>query len=106
MRTAMPDGRSRAQHLAEVAEKLPDARAALVPPPVDPADAWLLPAFDALEASRAVGLGGPRPLAWGEVESWLRVTGTPVTHEEVVTLRAMDQATLAHAHAAMQAGAS
>lgn len=105
MRTAMPDGRPRAAHLAEVADKLPDAKAALVPPPVDPADAWLGPAFEALEASRQAGLGGPRPLAWSEVESWLRVTGTPVTHEDLATLRAMDGATLAHAHETSTAAA-
>ena len=103
MRTAMPDGRPRAAHLAEVADKLPDARAALVPPSVDADDAWLVPAFEALDASRAVGMGGPRPLAWSEVDAWLRTTGTALTHEDLATLRAMDAATLAHAHEAMRA---
>lgn len=89
----MPDGRTRRDHLLEVVGRMPSVRADLTPPPVDPADAWLLPAFAALDAARDVGLGGPKPLAWSELGAWLRVTGTPITHEDLRTIRELDDVT-------------
>ncbi|MBG58003.1 MAG: hypothetical protein CMK46_06910 [Porticoccus sp.] len=35
---------------------------------------------------------GPEPLSWGEIESWSRLTGTPVSNDEVSMLIAMDSA--------------
>lgn len=98
MRAALPDGRPLRDHLLEVAARVPSVQADLTPPMVDPDAVWILSAFADLESARSGGLGGPKPLAWSELESWLRVTGTVVTHEDLATLRAMDAAAIAAYH--------
>lgn len=58
-----------------------------VPPIADHIWQW----FCDLSACRGHAESGPQPISHQELQAWSRMTGTMITPEEVVVLRAMDK---------------
>ena len=55
--------------------------------------------FQELSGGRINSGFGPTALSWSDMEAWARLTSTPLTPYEILTLRSMDTAFLS-AHAA------
>jgi len=50
--------------------------------------------FWTLRDSAPLGMNGPQPFQYSEIECWMRLTGEIVRRDEITTLKAMDSAYL------------
>ena len=101
------DGTTQRDHILEVCkqtgktpEELGVSETSLdeeIPIPEDGLYLWFY--FQELSGGRGNNGFGPTALSWSDMEAWARLTSTPLTPYETLTLRSMDAAFLS-AHAA------
>ena len=53
-------------------------------------------AFIAINAARGFHQFGPLPISFVEIEAWARLSRTPLAHQHVEIIRAMDEAFVEH----------
>ena len=102
------DGTTRRDHLLQLCKQtgktpeelgFPDVSPDMEETPIPEDGAYLWFYFQELSGGRINAGFGPTALAWSDVEAWARLTSTPLSPYEVLTLRSMDAAFLS-AHAA------
>jgi len=89
----VPDdnGITQREHLEQVEKQIGHPPKELVNPYDPPSllmHVWS--AFCNLSLARTAGLNGPNPITYQEIESWMRLTGTPLEPYEIEMVKRLD----------------
>lgn len=79
------------EHLEQVEKQIGRKPKELVNPNEFPLVlAYIWSAFISLSRGRTIGFSGPNPLTYPDIESWMRLTGTPLNSRDIEAVKTLD----------------
>lgn len=85
------DGVTERQHLEQVEKQTGRRPKALNGPEFPSGLEYIWSSFFEASKGRSSGFSGPNPLSYQELESWMRLTQTPLTPRDISVIKRLDQ---------------